>query len=183
VTWRPSFCANRRRCFCCKYGCVSIWKSRQITHLKKNLSDFLAWVLISPYFCKFHFISSQPGFGVWGSPESGSWVGGVKLSRWGGLCKIWWRLVRRFAHERGTQVYIYISQPGPGSAREKFDELVSPIWTFYVTQSFLSRDPFGFWSPWGHACVKNLPRVGGEVCVKFGGDWSGGLHMKGGHRY
>jgi len=59
-----------------------------------------------------------------------------------------------------------------------------PIWTFYVTQSFLSRDPFGFWSlgypgvqgrVCGHACVKNLPRIGGEVCAKFGGDWSGGL--------
>jgi len=31
------------------------------------------------------------------------------------------------------------------AAREKFDELrSSPIWTFYVTQSFLSPDPFGF---------------------------------------
>jgi len=36
------------------------------------------------------------------------------------------------------------SQPGPGSAREKFDELMSPIWTFYVAQNFLSHDPFGF---------------------------------------
>jgi len=36
---------------------------------------------------------------------------------------------------------------GPGAARKKFDELSSPIWTFYVTQSFLSRDPFGL--PWG----------------------------------
>jgi len=30
-----------------------------------------------------------------------------------------------------------------GAAQEKFDQLTSPIWTFYVTQSFLSRDPFG----------------------------------------
>jgi len=35
------------------------------------------------------------------------------------------------------------SQPGPGAARKKFDELTSPIWTFYGSQSFLSRDPFG----------------------------------------
>jgi len=28
------------------------------------------------------------------------------------------------------------SQPGPGAARDKFDELTSPIWTFYVTQRF-----------------------------------------------
>jgi len=34
----------------------------------------------------------------------------------------------------------------------------------------------------GHACVKNLPRVGGEVCAKFGGDWSGGSCVKRGHR-
>jgi len=31
---------------------------------------------------------------------------------------------------------------------------------------------------WGHACVKNLPRVGGEVCAKFGGDWSSGSGVK-----
>jgi len=29
-----------------------------------------------------------------------------------------------------------------------------------------------------HACVKNLPQVGEEVCAKFGGDWSGGSHVK-----
>jgi len=40
--------------------------------------------------------------------------------------------------------YLATSQPGSGAAREKFDELMSPNWTFYVTQSFLSRDPFGF---------------------------------------
>jgi len=34
----------------------------------------------------------------------------------------------------------------------------------------------------GHACVKNLPWVGGEVCGKFGGDWSGSSGMKRGHR-
>jgi len=33
----------------------------------------------------------------------------------------------------------------------------------------------------GHTCVKNL--VGVEVCAKFGGDWSSGLHLKDGHRY
>jgi len=35
----------------------------------------------------------------------------------------------------------------------------------------------------GHACVKSLPRVGAEVCPKFGGDWSGRLSVKRGHRY
>jgi len=35
----------------------------------------------------------------------------------------------------------------------------------------------------GHACVKNLPRVGGEVCAQFDGDWSGGLDMKRVQRY
>jgi len=36
------------------------------------------------------------------------------------------------------------SQPGPGTTWEKFDEFTSPIWTFYITQSFLSHDLFGF---------------------------------------
>jgi len=35
----------------------------------------------------------------------------------------------------------------------------------------------------GHACVKNLSCVGGEVCTKFDGDWSGGSGVKRGHRY
>jgi len=34
-----------------------------------------------------------------------------------------------------------------------------------------------------HACVKNLPWVGGEVCAEFDGDWSGGSGVKRGHRY
>jgi len=29
---------------------------------------------------------------------------------------------------------------------KKFDELMLSIWTFYITQSFLSLDPFGLWS-------------------------------------
>jgi len=33
----------------------------------------------------------------------------------------------------------------------------------------------------GHTCIKNLPRVVGEACAKFGGDWFGGSHMKEGH--
>jgi len=48
-----------------------------------------------------------------------------------------------------TVLFTYIknySQPGPGAAKEKFNEVKSTNWTFYVTQSFLSRDPFGFWS-------------------------------------
>jgi len=73
---------------------------------------------------------------------------------------------------------LFISQPGPGAAREKFDELMSPIWTFYVTQSFISCDPFGFWSlgspgvkglGWqGHACVKNLPELEWRLVWRFG---------------
>jgi len=43
---------------------------------------------------------------------------------------------------RIRRLYKYTSKLGPGAAREKFNELTSPIWTFYVTQSFLSRDPF-----------------------------------------
>jgi len=39
---------------------------------------------------------------------------------------------------------LYTSQLGPGAAQEIFDELTLPIWTFYVTQSFLSRDHLGF---------------------------------------
>jgi len=41
-------------------------------------------------------------------------------------------------------ILLLTSQPGPGAAREKFDELTSPIWTFYINESFLSRYPFGF---------------------------------------
>jgi len=35
----------------------------------------------------------------------------------------------------------------------------------------------------GHACVKNLPSDGREVCAKFGGDWSGSSGVKRAHRY
>jgi len=61
-------------------------------------------------------------------------------------------------------VLLNTSQPGPRAAQEKLNEIKSPIWTFYVPQSFLSHDLFGFWSlgypgvGWiGHTCVKNLP--------------------------
>jgi len=47
-------------------------------------------------------------------------------------------------NKAACHLYGKISQPGPGASQEKFDELTSPIWTFYVTQSFLSRGPFGF---------------------------------------
>jgi len=70
-------------------------------------------------------------------------------------------------------IYNQTSQPGPGDAWEKFNEIKLPIYTFYTTKSFLSRDQSEFWSlgypgvqglGWrGHACVKNLPRVGVEV--------------------
>jgi len=47
---------------------------------------------------------------------------------------------------------------------------------------------FGVWgtpgSSWqGHAWVKNLPRMGWEVCTTFGRDWSGGSSLKEGYRY
>jgi len=35
---------------------------------------------------------------------------------------------------------------------------------------------------WGHACVKNVSRVGVEVCAKFGEDWSDGSGVKRVHR-
>jgi len=75
------------------------------------------------------------------------------------------------------------SQPGTGTSQEKFNEIKSPTWTFYVTQSIFSRDLFRFWnlgypavrgSDWQGAFVKNLPRIDVEVCTKFGGDWFGG---------
>jgi len=46
---------------------------------------------------------------------------------------------------------------------------------------------FGAWGTPGQEsggrgrCVKNLPRVGVQVCAKFGGDWSRGLLVKEGH--
>jgi len=43
-------------------------------------------------------------------------------------------------------LYIKTRQPGPAGAWEKFDELMSPIWTFFVKQSFFSSDLFRFWS-------------------------------------
>jgi len=48
------------------------------------------------------------GFEVWDTLGSGGRVGGVIVvlrtspSWWGGLCKIWWKLVRQFAREKGT---------------------------------------------------------------------------------
>jgi len=35
----------------------------------------------------------------------------------------------------------------------------------------------------GQTWVKNLPRIGGEIRAKFGGDWSGAWHVKRGQRY
>jgi len=55
-------------------------------------------------------------------------------------------------------IYQDTSQPGPGSTRKKFNELTSTIWTFYITQSFLSCDPFEFWS-------LGYPGVGGVIVV------------------
>jgi len=62
-----------------------------------------------------------------------------------------------------------------GTVREKSN-------AFFVKQSFFSTDLFRLWSleypgvrglGWSsHTNVKNLPRVGAEVCAKFGGDWS-----------
>jgi len=68
-----------------------------------------------------------------------------------------------------TRIWLFFrrtSQLGPGAARETLNELTSPIWTFFVKQSFSSSDLFRFWrlgypevwgSGWqGHACVMNL---------------------------
>jgi len=92
-----------------------------------------------------------------------------------------------------SNFYWCTSQLGPGTAQEKFNELRSTIWTFFVKQSLFSSDLSRFWSlgypgvcglGWrGHSCAQNFPRVGGEVCTKFGGDWSGGSPVKRGHRY
>jgi len=75
-------------------------------------------------------------------------------------------------------------------AQEKFDDIThldilrytkfSLPWPIWVLEFGVPRGPgFGFR---GHACVKNLPLVGSEVCAKFGGDWSGGSGVKKGHR-
>jgi len=93
-------------------------------------------------------------------------------------------------------VLSYTSQPGPGTAREKFDEIKSPFWTFFVKQSFFSRDLLRFLSL-GYPKVRGSgSRVGRvilvlrtylelafEVCTKYGGDWSGSSCVKEGHRY
>jgi len=57
------------------------------------------------------------------------------------------------------------SQPGPDAAREKFDEV-----TLHKVFSPVTRLELKFGVLQGHACAKNLPWVGGEVCAKFGGD-------------
>jgi len=41
--------------------------------------------------------------------------------------------------------YLDISQPGHGTAREKFNEIKSPIRELFVEQSFFSCDLFRFW--------------------------------------
>jgi len=76
-------------------------------------------------------------------------------------------------------IYGILANWGPALRPEEFNEMKLIIWTFYFTQSFFSRDLFRYWSlrypgvrglGWqGHTCVKNLPRVGVEVCAKFGG--------------
>jgi len=63
---------------------------------------------------------------------------------------------------------------------QKFNEIKSPIWTFFVIQSFFACDLLRFWSlgypavrglGWqGDFCKKSLPWVGVEACTKFGGD-------------
>jgi len=63
-------------------------------------------------------------------------------------------------HRFNSHFYIYTNQPSPGAAREKFDELTSPIWRFYITQNFLFCDPFGVWSTPG-----SMGWVGGVMLV------------------
>jgi len=41
---------------------------------------------------------------------------------------------------------IYTTQLGPGAAQKKINEIKSPIWTFFVKQSFFSSDLLRFWS-------------------------------------
>jgi len=78
------------------------------------------------------------------------------------------------------------SQLGSVAARDKIFWRV-PIQTFYVTQTIFSSDQFRFWSFWYHGVIlvkrNPHPRVDVEICAKFGGGWSSGLHMKEGHRY
>jgi len=54
---------------------------------------------------------------------------------------------------------------GSGAAWKKFDELKSPIRTFYITQSFLFRDPFGFWS-FGYPGVMLVLRTFPELVMR-----------------
>jgi len=57
--------------------------------------------------------------------------------------------------------------------------LLCPIWVLEFWGTPGKRG-----SSWrGHACVKYLPWVGGEVCEKFGGDWSGSSGVKRVQRY
>jgi len=66
-----------------------------------------------------------------------------------------------FFYVRHCLSLLFISQPGPGAGREKFNEIKSPIWTFYVTQSFLSSG-LGF-EVWG--TPESGARVGGIIIV------------------
>jgi len=47
-----------------------------------------------------------------------------------------------FINALGKCALCFTSQPGPGTAREKFDEIKSPIWTYFVKQSFFSFDRY-----------------------------------------
>jgi len=60
---------------------------------------------------------------------------------------------------------ILASQPGPGAAREKLNEIKSPNFTFFVKQSFFSGNLFRFWKL-GYLRVRGLAWVGGLIDVK-----------------
>jgi len=91
--------------------------------------------------------------------------------------------------------YCLLANRGPALPGTKFltKQYKGTNPNIYIAQSFFSCDLLRNWSlgypgvrgsDWqGHACVKNLPRVGGEVSTKFGGDWSDGLLVKEELRY
>jgi len=74
---------------------------------------------------------------------------------------------------------------------KNFEGYPSEHFTLHKVFSPVTLKGFGVWGTqgsrglgWrGHTCVKDLPWVGGEVCAKFGGDWSGGSREKEEYRY
>jgi len=61
-----------------------------------------------------------------------------------------------------TIFFCQTSQPGPSAAREKFNGIKSPIWTFFVKQSFFSSNLFRCLSL-GYHWVRGLGWRDGQV--------------------